>query len=74
VWWLLFVAGVVVVLSVFAWWPNLRRLRRGGGAPHGPSEGVLREGDRASGMMTGWRNMGGPFWGGGGGDGGGGYS
>ena len=69
-WWLLVVAGVLVGLSVWAWWPNLRRLR--GGAPDGPSEKVLREGDRASGMITGWRNMGGPFWGGGG-DGGGGY-
>jgi len=66
-WWLLFLAGVVVVLSVIAWWPNIRGRRRG--APDGPSEQVLREGDRASGMITGWRNMGGPFWGGG--DGGG---
>ena len=62
-WWLLFVAGVLVVLSVFAWWPNIRGRGSRRGTPEGPSEQVLREGDRAGGMMTGWRSMGGPFWG-----------
>ena len=66
-WWLLFVAGVVVVLSVYAWWPNLRGRR--GAPPDGPSEQTLREADRGMGMVSGWRNTGG--FGGGFGDGGG---
>ena len=66
-WWLLVVAGVLVALSVFAWWPNLRGRGSRRRTPDGPSEQVLREADRAGGMMTGWRNMGdGPFTGGGG--------
>ena len=72
-WWLLVVAVVLIGLSVWAWWPNLRGRGSRRGTPDGPSEQVLREADRAGGMMSGWRNMGGPYMGGGGGDGGGGY-
>lgn len=62
-WWLLVVAGVLVALSVYAWWPKLQGHRRAR-TPAGPSEQTLREADRAGGMMTGWRGMGGgPFWG-----------
>lgn len=64
--WLLLLAGVVVLLTVIAWWPNLRGRRRG--APDGPGEQVLREADRGFGMISGWKNSGG--FGGGFGDGG----